>query len=62
MKKIIKEIIKIYKKQGFIFENRTKHLVAIHKDTKKMVTIARTPSDYRAYKNICKMLDNAMAA
>lgn len=62
MKKMIKEIIKIYKKQGFIFENRTKHLVAIHKDTKKKVIIARTPSDYRAYKNICKMLDNAMVA
>ena len=60
MKKIIKEIIKIYKKQGFIFEKRTKHIVAIHKDTKKIVTIGKTPSDYRAYKNICKMLDNAM--
>lgn len=62
MKKIIKEIINIYKKQGFIFENRKKHLVAIHQDTKKMVTIGRTPSDYRAYKNICKMLNNAMVA
>lgn len=61
MKKMIKEIIKIYTKQGFIFENRKKHIVAIHKYTKKMVTIARTPSDYRAYKNICKILDNAMA-
>ena len=58
---MIKEIIKIYKKQGFIFENSKKHFMAIHKDTKKRVTIARTPSDYRAYKNICKMLDNAMA-
>ena len=36
--------------------------IIIHKYTKKMVTIARTPSDYRAYKNICKMLDNAMVA
>lgn len=62
MKKMIKEIIKIYKKHGFIFENRKKHLVAIHKDTNKMVIIGRTPSDYRAYKNICKMLDNAKAA
>ena len=62
MKKMIKEIIKIYKKHGFIFENRKKHIAAIYKYTKKMVIIGRIPSDYRAYKNICKMLDNAMAA
>lgn len=57
---MIKEIIKIYTKQGFIFENRKKHLVAIHKDTEKMVKIGRMPSDYRAYKNICKYLEHAM--
>lgn len=62
MKKMIKEIIKQYASLGFIFKNGSKHIKAIHKDTKKIVTIARTPSDSRAYKNICKMLDNTMAA
>lgn len=60
MSKTIKKIIKKYETLGFIFKNGTKHIKAVHKDTKNMVTIARTPSDYRVYKNICKMLDNAM--
>ena len=60
MSKIIKDIIKKYKILGFIFKNGTKHIVAIHHNTGKKVIIARTPSDFRAYKNICKMLDKAM--
>lgn len=39
MKKMIKEIIKIYTKQGFVFENRKKHIVAIHKYTKKWLQL-----------------------
>lgn len=62
MKKMIKEVMKIYTRQGFIFENWKKHLVAIYKDAKKMVTIGMMPSDYRAYKNICKDLEYAMVA
>lgn len=62
MKKIIKDIIKKYKDQGFTFEKRKKHIIAFHEDTKKMVTIGSTPSDRRAYKNICKILDKAMVA
>lgn len=60
MSKIVKEIIKKYKKLGFIFKNGSKHIVAVHSITNKIVVIARTPSDYRSYKNICKMLDNAL--
>lgn len=62
MKKMIKELMKINTRRGFRFENRKKHIVAIHQDAKKKVTMGKTPSDYRAYKNICKMLDNTMAA
>lgn len=60
MKKMIKELMKIYTRRGFRFEIRKKHIVAIHQDTKKRVTIGKTPSDYRAYKNTCKYLEHAM--
>lgn len=60
MSKIVKEIMKKYKRLGFIFKQGSKHIIAVHSITNKIVVIARTPSDYRAYKNICKMLDNAL--
>lgn len=56
----IKEIIKKYKPYGFMFKNGSKHIIAIHYISGKKVTIARTPSDRRAVKNICKRLDKAM--
>lgn len=61
MAKIVKDIIRKYKRLGFIFKQGSKHIIAVHSITKKIVIIARTPSDCRAYKNICKMLDNAIS-
>lgn len=58
MNKDIKEIVNKFNKI-FKFIYTKKHIKAINIITGKTVTIAKTPSDRRAKKNIIKMLEKA---
>lgn len=40
MSKIVKGIIKKYKRLGFVFKQGSKHIIAVHAITNKIVVIA----------------------
>ena len=50
------EILDLLNKNGFVLQRDTKHLVYRQPETGKVFTMAKTPSDFRAYPNALRDL------
>jgi hypothetical protein len=54
--KDLRKILRKAEAKGWRFEKRTHHIVGKHADGVRMTTIAVSPSDHRALRNIKKYL------